>query len=222
MDSLLDDAGVEGLLQSVSSRPAPGEMVVPESLTPASKATAGYRLNHSMLRITDPARSMEFYVGFMGMSLIFKLNAGPFTVYYLGYSAPEKDEQRPIDIMASMNHQTGLLELLHTPGHEGPRSSAVSGATETETAYNNEQGRMGFGHLGFCVPDVEATLQRAEKSGITVLKWTPDVSVRTMALPDHVREGAFHPRFTATYCQVGFIKDPDGYWVELLPLQFRH
>jgi lactoylglutathione lyase len=172
--------------------------VIPESLTPANPATTGYRLNHTMLRITNPQNSLRFYVEFMGMSLIFTFNAGPFSVYYLSY--PSTDDRTPSDIEHSMRLRSGLLELLHVH----------NSINATPLRYNNEQGLVGFGHLGFCVPDVEETLQRAEQAGWSVVKSLRNVSVKAMALPEGVPEGSFHEKFVATFSQVGFLSDPDG------------
>ena len=50
-----------------------------------SSPTANYRLNHFMLRISDPKRTLHFYTELMGMRLVFSRDVGPMTVYYLGY-----------------------------------------------------------------------------------------------------------------------------------------
>ena len=51
---------------------------------PSSPATAGYSLNHFMMRIKDPKKSLEFYCDCLGMHVVFIFNAGPWTIYYLG------------------------------------------------------------------------------------------------------------------------------------------
>lgn len=51
---------------------------------PISPSTAEYQLNHMMIRIKDPEKSMKFYCDCLGMHVIFIFNAGPFTIYYLG------------------------------------------------------------------------------------------------------------------------------------------
>lgn len=183
---------------SLSPAAAPGERIIAKSLH-ESHTTNGYCLNHTMLRIKDPDTSLRFYIDFMGMSLVFTMNAGPFTAYYLAYPFPK--DTSPEDIAKSTSSRAGLLELVYV--HE-----TTSGTNST--SYCNEQGIVGFGHLGFCVPDVQETLQRATKAGWKVVKHSSDVSVKSMALPDAIPDDAFHPNFVAIYNQIGFISDPDG------------
>jgi hypothetical protein len=60
-----------------------GEHIIPPPRS-ASPATAEYRLNHLMLRIKNPEKSLRFYCDCMGMHVVFIFNAGPWTIYYLG------------------------------------------------------------------------------------------------------------------------------------------
>lgn len=60
-----------------------GEHIVPPP-RPSSPATAEYRLNHLMVRIKNPEKSLKFYCDCMGMHVVFIFNAGPWTIYYLG------------------------------------------------------------------------------------------------------------------------------------------
>jgi lactoylglutathione lyase len=176
---------------------SPGDYLVGDRLTPQCASTAGTRLNHTMLRITNPEQSLSFYRDIFGMTLIFSFNTGPFVVYYLGHSSP--GDTVPLDMVKSLGSRMGLLELMHVLDEDG-----------NKTVLNNEQGVVGFGHLGFNVLDVEATLHKADGSGWKVLKWPSNVSVRTLAMPAYVEEGAFHEKFVAMYSQIGMLQDPDG------------
>ena len=51
-----------------------------------------------------------------------------------------------------------------------------------------------FGHIAFSVPDVHAACSRFEKHNITFVKKADDGSMKPLA----------------------FIKDPDGYWIEIM------
>lgn len=62
---------------------AQGKHVIPP-LRPVDPATAEYRLNHLMLRIKDPEKSLRFYNDCFGLHVIFIFNVGPWTIYYLG------------------------------------------------------------------------------------------------------------------------------------------
>ena len=52
----------------------------------------------------------------------------------------------------------------------------------------------GFGHIAFSVPDVYAACKRFEQYGVEFIKKPDDGSMKGLA----------------------FIKDPDGYWIEIL------
>jgi lactoylglutathione lyase len=60
-----------------------GKHIIPPP-RPSSPATAEYRLNHLMIRIKDPKKSLEFYCDCLGLHVVFIFNAGPWTIYYLG------------------------------------------------------------------------------------------------------------------------------------------
>lgn len=171
----------------------PCERVWADELTSASPQTNGYGLNHTMLQIKDPVRSLKFYTEFLGMSLIFQLNTGPCSVYYLGY--PSSQDKVPLDIAKGMSSKAGLLELVHI--HE--RSSS-----DSEGA-----GVASFGHLGFTVPDVDQIVRRAREHGYEVLKDKTDTSGLAMDLPAK-SNNAFHDNFLAAYTQIAFLRDPDG------------
>lgn len=138
--------------------------------SPVSSATAGYRLNHLMIRIRNPAESLHFYIDLMGMRTVFAMNTGPFTVYYLGYPQTEAHradaqmfarETVPNPVLTST---AGLLELCHFHGSE-----ALS-PDEFRLSNGNVPPHLGFGHLGFTVPDVPAALGRLIANGVTVVK----------------------------------------------------
>jgi lactoylglutathione lyase len=182
--------------------PPVGSRVVAESLTPPTPATQGYRLQHAMLRISNPESSLRFYTELMGMSLIFTLNTGPFVVYYLAYPGP--DDQSPADIANTMPSRAGLLELVYVP----PKARGQGSADDSPLL--GQPACVGFGHLGFYVPSVAEALRRAEAGGYTVVKNLSDLSATTLDLPESVSDIPFHPGFLASFSQVGFIRDPDG------------
>lgn len=185
----------------------PGERKVADDLTATSTATHGYRLNHIMLCITDAARSLKFYTDFLGMSLVFRLNAGPFTIYYLGYASSL--DKVPMDMAKSLSSRSGLIELMYF--HESNQNDARAQATSENPSSNNEDGatRGGFGHLGLVVPDVEQTLERARQHGYEVLKEVASTAGTALEL-SQVESDALHRNFLAAFAQIGFLRDPDG------------
>ncbi|KAF9890759.1 Lactoylglutathione lyase [Aspergillus nanangensis] len=190
---------------------------------PETSPTTGYRLNHSMLRIRDPKRSLHFYIHIMGMRTVFTMNTGPFTIYYLGYPSTAEDRA---DLAAwssriadprNLTQTLGLLELYHIHGSEKP---VAEGGVELSTG--NSAPHLGFGHLGFTVPDVPATLERLRAEGVAVLKDLGDSSRESVPLSSWEEErgvgvGPIHVNYQRLFDQIAFVADPDGYIVELVP-----
>ncbi|ETS76934.1 hypothetical protein PFICI_10808 [Pestalotiopsis fici W106-1] len=175
----------------------------------ADNPTIGYKLNHFMLRVRDPVRSLHFYVNLMGMRTVFTWNVGPFTIYYLGY--PQSEHHR-LDLSAFgketlpvLAHTLGLMELYHIHGSEN----------EPEGYYStgNVPPNLGLGHLGFSVPDVATALQRLKRHGVEVIK---DLGISTReAIPLSQWEaqrgiglGELHKSYDDVFKQIAFIKDP--------------
>jgi lactoylglutathione lyase len=148
------------------------------------------RLNQTMLRITDPERSLAFYCDVLGMELLekFDFEQMEFSLYFLGFSQ-DLEGERPEDRSERVEwvfRQSALLELTHNWGSE---------SDENFPGYHNgNQEPRGFGHIGLTVPDVYAACKRFEQLGVTFVKKPDDGSMKGLA----------------------FIQDPDGYWIEVL------
>jgi lactoylglutathione lyase len=159
--------------------------------------TVGFKLNHSMLRITDPAKSLDFYQTVMGATLIenFIFDNMGFTLYFLGFDASfvgkmPSDRTERIEWLAS---QSGLLELTHNHGTESDNSF--------EGYHNGNTEPKGFGHICVSVPDVNMACDRFESLGVEFVKRPNDGSMKGIA----------------------FIKDPDDYWIEIFsPIDLRN
>ena len=154
---------------------------------PAAVSSA-FVLNHTMLRIKDPAVSLDFYTRVFGMRVLRKLDFPElkFSLYFLarlaeGENPPEGEGERT----AWTFSQRGILELTHNWG------------TEDEADFKYHDGNdqpQGFGHICFSVPDLDAAV-----------RWFDDNDVSYVKRPD---QGALK--------EVAFIKDPDGYWIEII------
>ena len=161
-----------------------------EELTkPLSKGTEEFIFNQTMLRIKDPAKSLQFYVNVLGMTLVKRLDFPEmkFTLYFLGYLR-DTDQPIPSDAVKRSEYafsQKAMLELTHNYG------------TESDDAFSYHDGNAeprGFGHIGITVPDVYAACKEFENNGIEFVKNPDDGNMKGLA----------------------FIKDPDGYWIEIL------
>lgn len=157
---------------------------------PSDQATEGFALNHTMFRIKDPARSLDFYTRVLGMRLLRRLDfeAMGFSLYFLGYLSEAQASEVPSDSSERTAYtfsREALLELTHNWGSEDdPALSYHDGNSEPQ----------GFGHIGITVPDVEAATARFEELGVTFIKKPNEGKMKGLA----------------------FIKDPDGYWIEVL------
>ncbi|WP_018981525.1 lactoylglutathione lyase [Salinimonas chungwhensis] len=149
-------------------------------------ATDGYVFNQTMLRIADPARSLDFYTRVMGMTLLKKLdfNDMQFSLYFLAagedFSDISKDDS---ERTAQTFSRPAILELTHNWGD----------TPETADYHNGNSEPKGFGHIGFHVPDLSAACQRFESLDIPFQKRPDDGAMKGIA----------------------FIRDPDGYWIEI-------
>ncbi|KAK6501172.1 hypothetical protein TWF481_009019 [Arthrobotrys musiformis] len=159
----------------------------------------------------------------MGMRTVFTMNTGPFTIYYLGY--PQTDEDRS-DIQAwgektcgVLPHTLGLLELYHIHGSE----------KQAEGYYTtgNDAPHLGFGQVGFTIPDVKSALERLRGAGVTVLKELGVSTRESIPLTEYeaekgVGKGDIHTNYSNILNQIAFVADPDGYLVELVPQNIQN
>ncbi|CAI7634057.1 unnamed protein product [Penicillium discolor] len=192
---------------------------------PPTPATKDYKLNHLALRIQDPSRSLHFYINLLGMRVIFTMNAGPFTIYYLGHPPADAKTEEDITAWAKstseipvMTKTSGLLELYHVHGTENAGADGGGGGVST----GNVPPHLGFAHLGFTVPDVSAAVQRLREGGVRILKDVGVCSRETVPLSGWEEErgigcGEIHANYAWFFEKFAMVSDPDGYTVELIP-----
>ncbi|WP_114964824.1 lactoylglutathione lyase [Alkalilacustris brevis] len=127
--------------------------------TEAPNPTEDYVLTHTMLRIKDPARSLPFYRGVLGMRLVTQLDfdEARFTLYFL--QARGHGDQADGSLAQTFS-RAGLLELTHNWGSEGDGSEMHSGNSAPK----------GFGHICIAVPDIAAACARFDEMGVTFQK----------------------------------------------------
>ena len=154
-----------------------------------AEGTEEFVFNQTMMRIKDPKISLDFYQRILGMTLIKTLDFPEmeFTLYFLGYL---RDEDLPVpeNAIARTEYAFKQKALLELTHNWG---------TETDDAFNYHDGNSeprGFGHIGISVPDVYKASARFEELGVEFVKKPDDGKMKGLA----------------------FIKDPDGYWVEIL------
>lgn len=105
--------------------------------------------------------------------------------------------------MANLRTSKGLLELYHVPAD-----------ADTPYASGNDYSKpgVGFGHIGFSVPDVPKTVERMKSFGYEVMKPLGEAKGEQMAIPDDVAQGKYGEiaeGYKHVFKQIAFVKDPD-------------
>lgn len=100
--------------------------------------TGKFRFLHTMLRVKDADKSIDFYSRHLGMSVLRKKDfpGGEFTNIFMGYGGEDSHT---------------VLELTHNWGQEEPYSHG-----------------SGFGHLAVGVPDIYATCEAMAAEGVSI------------------------------------------------------
>ena len=101
-------------------------------------AQGGFRLLHTMIRVRDLDKSLDFYTRLLGMTL-FRRNdypSGEFTLAFVGYGDEESN---------------AVIELTHNWGQNEPYDLGT-----------------GFGHLAIGVPDIYGTCERLAAEGAKI------------------------------------------------------
>ena len=151
-----------------------------------ARSTNGFVLNQTMLRIKDPAISIPFYETVLGMTLIDQFDF-PDMGFSLYFLGYVSDEV-PSDPKERAKWLFDQPALLElTHNHGSEDDPALS-------YHNGNEDPRGFGHIGVTVPDVQAACDKFEAQGVNFIKRPEDGQMKGLA----------------------FIKDPDGYWVEIL------
>lgn len=150
-------------------------------------ATAQFVFNHTMLRVKDATASLDFYTRVLGFSLVEKRDF-PEAEFSLYFLALVDKAQIPADDAARTVWMKGIPGILELTHNHG---------TEKDPAFSYHNGNTdprGFGHICISVPDVHAACARFEELGVDFQKRLTDGRMKSLA----------------------FIKDPDGYWVEII------
>jgi lactoylglutathione lyase len=97
-----------------------------------------FRMLHTMIRVRDLDKSLDFYTRLLGMKLIRKKDypTGEFTLAFVGYGDEESST---------------VIELTHNWPQKEPYTIG-----------------SGFGHLAIGVPDVYGVCERLAKEGVKI------------------------------------------------------
>ena len=154
----------------------------------AEPATQGFVFNHSMLRVKDPQIALDFYTRVMGMRLLRKLDFPEmkFSLYFL--HLPGLGDAVPDDAGERTAWTFSQRGILELTHNWG---------TESDPAFKYHDGNaqpQGFGHICFSVPDLDAAIAWFDANAVVFVKRADQGKMKDVA----------------------FIKDPDGYWIEIV------
>ena len=96
------------------------------------------RLLHTMIRVFDLEKSIDFYTRLLGMEVLSRKDypSGEFTLVFVGYG----DERA-----------NTVIELTHNWGQKEPYTTG-----------------SGFGHLAIGLPDIYGTCEKLAKEGVKI------------------------------------------------------
>ena len=156
-------------------------------------------MQQTMIRVKSPKPSLDFYCNVLGMELVYHVHYPnwKFSLYFVAYC--NRDSIPKIDVSTREGSDEmrkfcftlpGCIEITHNHGSEEQKGKV----------YNTGNGdggiKGGFGHIGITVPDVYKACERFKEMGVEFHKSPNQGGMKGLA----------------------FLKDPDGYLVEVLPI----
>jgi lactoylglutathione lyase len=119
------------------------------------------RYLHTMVRVTDLEKSLDFYCGKLGLEVVdrHEVPAGRYTLVFLA---------APGDGAAARERRAPCVELTHNWDPE---------------AYG---GGRNFGHLAYEVDDIYAVCQRLKDAGVTINRPPRDGRMAFIRSPDDI------------------------------------
>lgn len=154
----------------------------------APAETHGFVLNHTMLRAKDPEVSLSFYTRVFGMRLLRKLDFPEmqFTLYFLAR----------VDDAEAIPENDGE-RTAYTFSQKGVLELTHNWGSENDAELQYHDGNaepQGFGHICFSVPDLVAAEQWFDTHNVEFKKRSDQGKMKNVI----------------------FVKDPDGYWIEVV------
>jgi len=137
-----------------------------------NKQTYGFTFNHTMLRVKDIKKSLDFYQQILGFSLVDQRDYASFSLYFLAYI--NENEQIPTNTNAKrlwLAQRAGVLELTYNHGSENSKQNYHNGNSEPR----------GFGHICISVPNLEQACARFNQLNVPFQKQPHEGSMRYIA-----------------------------------------
>lgn len=160
----------------------------PGTVKERPEETEGFTLNHSMMRVKDPDVSLAFYTGVLGMKVLRKLDFPEmeFSLYFL--TCLQDGDTPPEDTGERTAWTFSQRGILELTHNWGTEK-------DPDAKYHNGNDQpQGFGHICISVPDLDRAIAWLDRNGVDYVKRPEQGKLKDVA----------------------FIKDPDGYWIEII------
>merc|ERR1719354_996509 len=167
-----------------------------------------FNFSQTMLRVKNAEKSIAFYEA-MGMKTVLQKKFDDFSLYFMASSVDDSIDFSKLsdeEAMSLLGSRFGpVLELTHNHGTEDDE--------DFKHYSGNEEGRQGFGHIGFLVNDVYEACDGIRKMGYGFKKEPDGGSMKGLAF-------AYDPDGYAIEIikrgGLAFAYDPDGYAIEII------
>lgn len=173
----------------MSTTAQPNNSIQAPGVQPIAAQTSGFTFNHTMLRVKDPEQSLAFYTGILGMTLLAvkRFPDMEFDLYFLAKLSDEERQNLPAEDDLAI-YAFRQRGILELTHNYGTES-------QDEFSYHNgNDAPQGFGHICFSVPDLNAAIAWFDDNDVSYVKRPEDGKMKNIA----------------------FIKDVDGYWIEIV------
>lgn len=183
----------------MASSEGEGSLDVSSFMTgPTPEGTEDYVMQQTMMRVKDPKKSLDFYCNVLGFKLIHysEFPKWKFNVYFVAPVSSSAVQSTPEGRWNHCMKTPGCIELTYNYGSETEEGKVYNtGNADSTGTSDGENIRGGFGHIGITVPNVYTACERFHSLGVEFQKSPNAGGMKGLA----------------------FIKDPDGYLVEVLP-----
>ncbi|CAI5757779.1 unnamed protein product [Candida verbasci] len=157
-----------------------------------STDSSTYKLNHTMIRVKDPLKSLDFYRNVLGFKLLStkKFPDAKFDLYFLSYNHDESFKQDSMD-GADQSKLESIIELTHNYGTENDPDFKYHNGNSTENGQ-----LQGYGHTCISCKDPGTFCKELDEK-YDNLNWSVKWNQGNMK-------------------NIAFIRDPDGYSIEII------
>lgn len=161
-----------------------------DGVMPMPVQSQGFTFNHTMLRVKDPTVSLRFYTQILGMTLLHvkRFKEMGFDLYFLAKLTEQERQELPNTDEDLAIYTFRQRGILELTHNHGTQEQADF------SYHNGNQDPKGFGHICFSVPNLDDAIAWFDDNDVTYQKRPEDGSMKNIA----------------------FIKDPDGYWIEIV------